>query len=78
MCALVSYLCEKVILMHGYEKMDLVLRKKLLKCYIWSIALYDAETRTLREVDQIHPKCLEMWCWRRVDKISWTDQVTIE
>jgi hypothetical protein len=25
-------------------KMDLELRKKLVKCYIWSIALYGAET----------------------------------
>jgi hypothetical protein len=32
--------------------LDLELRKKLVKCYIWSIALYDAETWTLRAVDQ--------------------------
>jgi hypothetical protein len=30
--------------------LDLELRKKLVKCYIWSIA----ETRTLRAVDQKH------------------------
>jgi hypothetical protein len=54
------------------------LRKKLVKCYIWSIALYGAETWTLRAVDQ---KCLEsfkMWCWRRMEKISWTDYVRNE
>jgi len=34
--------------------LDLELRKKLVKCYIWSIALYDAETWTLRAVDQKH------------------------
>jgi hypothetical protein len=27
-------------------------RKKLVKCYIWSIALYGVETWTLRAVDQ--------------------------
>jgi len=32
----------------------LKMRKKLLKCYIWSIALYGAETWTLRAVDQRH------------------------
>jgi len=32
--------------------LDLKLRKKLVKCYIWSIALYGAETLTLRAVDQ--------------------------
>jgi len=31
---------------------DLELRKKLVKCYIWSVALYGAETWTLRAVDQ--------------------------
>jgi hypothetical protein len=34
--------------------LDLKLRKKLLKCYIWSIALYGAETWTIRAVDQKH------------------------
>ena len=31
--------------------LDLELRKKLVKCYIWSIALYGAENWTLRAVD---------------------------
>jgi hypothetical protein len=31
--------------------LDLELRKKLVKCYIWSTALYGAETWTLRAVD---------------------------
>jgi hypothetical protein len=34
--------------------LDLEFRKKLVKCYIWSIALYGAETWTLRAVDQKH------------------------
>ena len=32
--------------------LDLELRKKLVKCYIWSVALHGAETWTLRAVDQ--------------------------
>jgi len=35
------------------------LRKKLVECYIWSIALYGAETWTLRAVDQKHIKVLK-------------------
>ena len=53
--------------------LDLKLRKKLVKCYIWSIALYGAETWTLRAVDQKHLESFEMWCWRRMEEISWTD-----
>jgi hypothetical protein len=37
------------------RKLDLNLKKKLVNCYIWNIALYGAETWTLRKVDQ---KCL--------------------
>jgi hypothetical protein len=58
--------------------LDLELRKKLVKCYIWSIALYGAEIWTLRAVDQKHLESFEMWCWRRMEKISWTDHVRNE
>ena len=34
--------------------LDLNLRKKLVKCYIWSIALYGAETGTVRAADKKH------------------------
>ena len=48
--------------------LDLELRKKQVKCYIWSIALYGAETWTLRAVDQKHLeifKCCAGEGWRR-------------
>jgi hypothetical protein len=40
-------------------KLDLNLRKKLFKCYIWSIALYGTETWTLRKEDQEYWKVLK-------------------
>jgi hypothetical protein len=52
------------------SKMDLELRKKLVKCYIWSIALYGAKTWTLRAVDQKH---LE-----KDGEDQWTDHVRNE
>jgi hypothetical protein len=60
------------------NKLDLQLRKKLVKCYIWSIDLHGAETRTLRKLDRKYLESFEMWCWRRVEKISWTDRVNNE
>ena len=57
------------------SKLDLNLRKKLIKCYIWSMALYSAETWTLRAADQKYLESFEMWYWRRMEKISWTDHV---
>jgi len=41
--------------------LDLELRKKLAKCYIWSIALCGAETWTIQAVDQKHVESSEMW-----------------
>jgi len=55
--------------------LDLELRKKLVNCYIWSIALYGAETWTLRAVEQKHLESFEMWYWRSMEKISLTDHV---
>ena len=60
------------------SKLVLNLRKKLLKCYVWSMALYGAETWTLRATDPKRLESFEMWCWRRMEKISWTDHVRNE
>ena len=50
------------------SKLDLNLRKKLIKCYIWSIAFYGAETWTLRAADQKYLESFECGAgegWRR-------------
>jgi Ni,Fe-hydrogenase maturation factor len=57
------------------SKMDLEMRKKLIKHYIWDIALYGAETGTVWRVDQKQLENFEMWRWRRMKKISWTEHV---
>ena len=46
-----------------------------MKCYIWSTALYGAETWSLRKVDQKYLKSFKMWCWCRMQKISWSGHV---
>ena len=48
--------------------LDLDLRKKLVKCYVWSIGLYGAETWTLRAMDQKHLESLQCGAgggWKR-------------
>jgi hypothetical protein len=56
------------------SKLDLNLRKKLAKRYIWSIVLYGAENSTLVKVHQKYLESCEMWCWRRM-VVSWNDRV---
>jgi hypothetical protein len=60
------------------SKMGLELRKKPVQCFIWSLASYGAETGTLQAADQKHLESFEMWCWRRMEKISWIDYVRNE
>ena len=42
------------------------------------MAVYGAETWTLRATDQKRLESFEMWCWRKMEKISWTDHVRNE
>ena len=37
---------------HFASKLDLNLKKKLVKCYIWNIDFYGAGTWTLRKIDR--------------------------
>jgi hypothetical protein len=57
--------------------LDVKLRRKLDRCYNWSTAQYGAENWTLRAIDQKYLESFEM-CWRRMEKISWTDHVRNE
>jgi len=50
------------------NNLNFILRKKLVKCYIWSISLYGGENWTLQKVDQKDPerfKCGAGEGWRR-------------
>ena len=50
------------------SKLDLNLRKKLIKCYNWRMALYGAETWMLRAADQKNLDSLKCGAgegWRR-------------
>jgi hypothetical protein len=42
------------------------------------MAIYGAETWALRATDLKYVESLELWCWRRMEKIIWTDNVRKE
>ena len=54
------------------------LRKKLLLCYIWSIALNGTGNWKLRQVDQECQWSFKIWCWRKMEKTIWIDGVRNE
>jgi len=60
------------------SRLDLNLRKKLVEFFIGSIALFGAESWTLRKVGWKYLESFEMWCWEGMGEISWTDHVRNE
>jgi len=58
-----------------HQQIDLNLGKKVIERYAWLIALCGAESWTLWKVDEKYLKSFEMWCWKRLEDISWTDRV---
>ena len=52
------------------------LRKRLIKVYVWSTALYGCEAWTIGERDKKKIEAFEMWCWRRMYKVKWVERKT--
>ena len=53
-------------------------KKRLVKCYIWSTLLYGAETWTLTRAMIGKIEAFEMWIYRKILKISYTEHRTNE
>lgn len=60
------------------DSLKLDMRKRLIKSCIWSIALYGSETWTIGKVEERAINAFEVWCWRRMLRVKWTDRVTNE
>jgi len=58
--------------------LNLELKKRIIKCLVWSVALHAAETWTLTQADRSRLEAFEMWIWRRMEKIGWKDKKTSE
>jgi len=53
-------------------------RKNLLNTYVWSITLYGCKTWTISTEERKRLESFEMWCYRKMLRISWMDGVTNE
>ena len=60
-------------------KLNCELKKKLVRCYVFSIALYGSETWTLRKLERKYLERFEIWCLRKetikLSKIVTNEQV---
>jgi len=49
-------------------------KKRLVKTLVWSVALYGSETWTIKKAETTRLEPFEMWVWRRLVKVKWTDK----
>ncbi|KAJ4452145.1 hypothetical protein ANN_03663 [Periplaneta americana] len=52
--------------------------KRLVKCFVWSVALHGTETWILRRSEEKRIEAYEMWIWRRMERVKWTDRIRNE
>ena len=60
------------------RKMNIRIKVRLLKCYVHSVFLYECECWTISPTMQKKIEAAEMWFYRRMLRISWTEHVTNE
>ncbi|KAI0221995.1 hypothetical protein LSAT2_026737 [Lamellibrachia satsuma] len=49
---------------------------KLVKALVFPIVLHGAETWTMRKTERKKIDAFELWCWRRVMRVSWMERKT--
>ncbi len=52
------------------------LKKRMVKVLVWPVVLYGCETWTLRKEEINRLEALEMWFWRKLERIKWQDRIS--
>jgi len=55
------------------RSLSLHLKKCMVKAFVWSVALYGSETWSLQKEDIRRLEAFEIWIWRRMMKVPWTE-----
>ena len=58
--------------------LSLHLKKRMVKAFVWSVALYGSETWTRQKEDIRRLEAFELRIWRRMMKVPWTEHKTNE
>jgi hypothetical protein len=60
------------------RKISKKVKKKIVKTIVWSVALYGAETWTMGIEEKKRVEALEMWIWRKMEGVMWSDKISNE
>jgi hypothetical protein len=71
-----AFLVRKKLLCSKSIKLNI--KKRLVRTYVWSVALYGCETWTLNKAEEHSLEAFEMWCWRKMERISYVERKTNE
>ena len=58
------------------SNLHIELKKTIVKSVSWSVVLYTSETWSMTQADRKRSEAMEMWIWRRMEKISWVDKIS--
>ena len=54
-------------------KLSRDVKKRMRKTLIWIVVLYGSEKRNMIKEDIRWLKAMQIWTWRRMEKISWME-----
>ena len=60
------------------KRLKMSTRLNILKCYIFSIYCYGCEAWTLTKILERKIEVFEMWCFRMMGKVKWSDLISNE
>lgn len=52
------------------NKMNLGMRKKLAKFYVWNVLLFGCKTWAMGRRDRDRTEIFEMWVWKRIEIVT--------
>ena len=52
------------------------LKKRMVKVLVWPVVMYGCEAWTLRNEEINSLGALEMWLWRKLEKIKWQNKIS--
>ena len=59
-----------------FKSRDITLPTKvcLVKAMVFPVVVYECESWTMRKADRLRIDAFELWCWRRLSRVSWTER----
>ena len=61
-----------------FKSRDITLPTKvhLVKAMVFPVVMYGYESRTVKKAEHRRTDAFELWCWRRLLRVSWTARIS--